>query len=84
MVENLPEPFRTGMKTCNLWRKENDSGGLAVSNCMMLYLPETNNEDSLFLARLSYDGGFNICNLLGFGDPDIRAPDECATEETGT
>ena len=82
MVENLPEPFRTRMKTSNFWRKENNSGGLAVSNYMMLYLPETNNEDSLFMARLSYDGGFNICNLLGFGDLDVLVSNEYTTDET--
>jgi hypothetical protein len=69
------------MKTCNLWRKENDSGGLAVSNCIMLYLSKTNNEDLLFLVKLSYDDGFNICNLLGFGDSDILTPDEYAIKE---
>ena len=82
MIENLPEPFRTGMKMSNLWRQETESGGLAVSNCLTLYLPETNNEDSIFMVKLGYDYGFNLFNLLGFGDARILAPDEETREES--
>jgi len=68
MIENLPEPFRTGMKTSNLWRKEKERGGLAVTNCLSMYLPETENEDALFILRIGYQDGFNISNLFGLGD----------------
>jgi hypothetical protein len=80
-IENLPEPFRTGIKTSNLWRKENESGGLAVTNCMSLYLPETDGEDGLFVARIGCDDGFDICDVFGFGDPDIPVSEEGAVEE---
>jgi len=76
MVESLPEPFRTGMKMSNLWRKENESGGLAVTNCLSLYLPETFSEDALFVVRVGCLDGFNICNLFGFGDPDTPGFEE--------
>jgi hypothetical protein len=81
MIENLPEPFRTGMKMSNLWRKENESGGLAVTNCLSMYLPKTNNEDALFVVRIGYDDGFNISNLFGFGDQDIPVFEEGAATE---
>jgi hypothetical protein len=81
MVESLPEPFRTGMKMSNLWRKENESGGLAVTNCLSLYLPETFSEDALFVVRVGCLDGFNICNLFGFGDPDIPVSEEGAAKE---
>ena len=80
-IENLPEPFRTGIKKTNLWRKENESGGLAVTNCMSLYLPETDGEDALFVARIGSDDGFDICDMFGFGDPDIPVSEEGTATE---
>lgn len=71
MIDTLPEPFRNGIKRSNLWRKEDESGGLAVSNCLSIYLPETNGEDAIFVARMSYDDGFTIFNLLGLGESVI-------------
>ena len=70
MIENLPETFRTGVKMSNLWRKEEDRGGLAIINGLTMYLPETRNEDALFVVRLGYDDGYNIFNLFRLGDPD--------------
>ena len=70
MIENLSEPFRTGMKTSNLWRKEKERGGLAVTNCLSVYMPEKTYEDALFVVRIGYDDGWNISNLFGLGDPD--------------
>lgn len=81
MVENLPEPFRTGMKMSNLWRKEEETGGLAITNGLTMFLPQTRNEDTLFVARMGYHEGFNIFNLLGFGDSDIPESEEGAAEE---
>ena len=81
MIENLPEPLRSGVTTSHLWQKEGESGGLAVSNCLSLYLPETNNEDALFVARVGYDNAFTISNLLGFGDAVFEAG-KSATEDT--
>ena len=80
MVENLPEPFRTGMKMSNLWREEKESGGLAITNGLGIYLPETPNQDSLFVLRLGYYQGFNIFDLFGLGDPDIPESEEAAAE----
>jgi len=54
MVENLPEPFRIGMKMSNLWCKEKESGGLVITNSLKIYLPVRINEDSLLMLRLSY------------------------------
>lgn len=70
MIENLPEPFRTGLKMSNLWRKEEERGGLAITNGLSMYLPETRNEDALFVVRLGYDDGYSIFNLFKLGDPD--------------
>jgi len=33
-------------------------------------MPEARNEDALFVVRISYQDGWNISDLLGFGDPD--------------
>ena len=68
MVENLPEPLKTGIKTSNLWREEVDSRGLAVTNCLSLSLPENVHEDALFQVRISHKEGFHLSNLLGFGN----------------
>ena len=54
MVENLSEPFQTGMKINNLWRKETENGGLAITNSLKIYLPVTPNKDSLLMLRLGY------------------------------
>ncbi len=81
MVENLPEPFRKGMKTSNFWCKEKESGGLAITNGLKIYVPETPNEDFLLVLRLGYYQGFNIFDLFGFGDPDTLEFEEAATEE---
>ena len=54
MIENLPEPFRTGMKTSNLWRKEKERGGLVVTNYLSIYLLKKKNKDALFIVRIGY------------------------------
>jgi hypothetical protein len=81
MVENLSEPFRTGMKTSNLWCKEKESGGLAITNGLKIYVPERINEDFLLVLRLGYYQGFNIFDLFGLGDPDTPDSEEAAAEE---
>lgn len=43
IIENLLEPLRSGVTTSHLWQNEGESGGLAVSNCLSMYLLETNN-----------------------------------------
>ncbi|EDP50769.1 hypothetical protein AFUB_071100 [Aspergillus fumigatus A1163] len=40
-IVELPEPFRSGMARSSLWKKEEERGGLAVTNCLSMYLPET-------------------------------------------
>ncbi|EEH39487.1 hypothetical protein PAAG_08756 [Paracoccidioides lutzii Pb01] len=70
MIENLPEPFRTALKASKSWKEEQERGGLAVTNCLSMYMPETLNEDALFAVRISYKDGWNICNLFGLGDPE--------------
>jgi hypothetical protein len=67
-VESLPEPFRAGVESSGLWKKEKEREGLAITNCLSIYIPETENKDVLFLVRTGYQDGWNIFNLLGFGD----------------
>jgi len=38
-------------------------------NCLSLYMPKTRSEDALFLGRIGYEDGWNIFDLLGFGNP---------------
>ncbi|OJD23307.1 hypothetical protein ACJ73_05343 [Blastomyces percursus] len=71
MVEHFPEPFCTGMKMSSLWKEEKKRGGLAITNCLSIQLPKTLNEDAFCVVRIGYDDGFRICNMFGFGDPDI-------------
>jgi len=81
MIENLPEPFRTGMQTSNLWRKEKERGGLAVTNCLSMYMPKKDNEDALIVLRIGHGYGWNIFNLFGLGDLDTPELSENAVEE---
>ncbi|KAM5487032.1 hypothetical protein MaudMau93_004751 [Microsporum audouinii] len=69
MIDKVPEPFRSGMESSKLWKEEQESGGLLVTNCLSLYLPEKINEDAVLLIRIGYYEGFNISNNLGLGDP---------------
>ena len=71
MTDNLPELFRTGMQTSNLWKMEQERGGLAITNCLSIYLPETANEDALLLMRIGYNNGWDISNRFGLGDPEF-------------
>jgi hypothetical protein len=68
LVETIPEPFRAGLKTSKGWTKENDQGGLAVTNGVTILLPEVCNEDSFILIRMGYESGFYVANSLGLGD----------------
>ncbi|OJD20775.1 hypothetical protein ACJ73_07886 [Blastomyces percursus] len=79
-IEKLPEPFCTGLKRSNLWKKEKETGGLEVTNCLALYLPERK-ADAFFVITISYDDGFNISNFLGLGEPEILESEEYVTEE---
>ena len=67
MIANFPEPFRTGMKIRNLWRKEKKSGGLAVTNCLYIHLPETDKEDATLVVRTGCRDRFVIFNYSGLG-----------------
>jgi hypothetical protein len=72
MTENLPEPFRTGVRTSKLWSDESEEmkrGGLAITNGLCVYLPEIPNNDSFVIITVGYDEGFNVSNLFGLGDP---------------
>jgi hypothetical protein len=51
MIANLPDLFGTGMKMSNLWRKEKKCEGLAVTNCLSIYLPETDTENATIVVR---------------------------------
>ena len=64
MIENLPEPIRTGVKKSNMWKNER-LGGWSVTNCLSLYLPEEHNEDTLLVIRMGYHDGFNFSANLG-------------------
>ncbi|KAF9884364.1 hypothetical protein FE257_001820 [Aspergillus nanangensis] len=70
MVDKLPEQLRTGIETSKLWTEERERGGLSVTNCLSLYLPEKINEDALLVIRIGYSEGFNVSNVLGLGDPE--------------
>lgn len=70
-IVELPEPFRSGMARSSLWKKEEERGGLAVTNCLSMYLPETAYEDAFFVARIGYEDGFVISNIFGLGDPEV-------------
>lgn len=70
MIENLPEPIRGGLKTSNSWRGEEESGGLAVTNCLSLYMSEKSEEDALLIVRVGYHHGWSMANLFGFGEFD--------------
>ena len=72
MVEDLPEPFKTGIKTSNSWREEINSGGFAVTSCLSLSLPEKVHEDVLLQVKIGYNEGFHFFNWLGFGDPSFE------------
>ncbi|PGG95594.1 hypothetical protein AJ80_09933 [Polytolypa hystricis UAMH7299] len=76
MIEKLPEPFQIGIKSSMLWREELERGGLSVTNCLSLYLPEKINEDTLLVIRMGYYDGFNVANILGLGDPEGSADTE--------
>lgn len=80
MSKKLPELFRSGMETSNLWRDEEARGGLKVTNCLSLYLPEAGNEDAFFVARVGYQYGFIIANLYKFGEPDVSVFDKMGSE----
>lgn len=68
MIDRLPEPFRTGMERSKLWRDEQETGGLSVTNCLSLHLPEKVNEDTFLVIRMGYRDGFNVSDMLGLGD----------------
>lgn len=75
MIKDVPEPFRTRMKTSNLWREEMKRGGLAITNGLSMYLPESPNNDSFVVLRLGYHEGF------GLGDPDTQESKEYTAEK---
>ena len=60
MIANLPEPFCTGIQMRNLRRNEKKSGGLAVTNCLYIHLPETDKEDANLVVRIGYRDRFII------------------------
>ncbi|ESZ99101.1 hypothetical protein SBOR_0511 [Sclerotinia borealis F-4128] len=70
MITNIPEPLHSGIKVSNLWKKENESGGLEVTNCLSIYLPETLQADAFLVIRLGCSNGIDICNWLGLGNPE--------------
>jgi len=65
MIEKLPEPFRRFPKNSKMWKNEQQEGGLSVTNCLSLYLPEEHNEDTLLVIRMGYHDGFDLSNKLG-------------------
>jgi hypothetical protein len=69
MIDKLPEQIRIGVKNSRLWRAEQRRGGLSVTNCLSLYLPEKHDQDTFLVVRMGYDDGFNLSNILELGDP---------------
>ncbi|EGD98136.1 hypothetical protein TESG_05522 [Trichophyton tonsurans CBS 112818] len=70
-IEKLPEKIRVGVKNSKLWREEHQKGGLSVTNCLSLYLPEIHKNDAFLIIRMGADDGIKISNDFGFGDPDF-------------
>jgi len=75
MIQEIPEPFRTAIKTSKLWRQEKESRGLEVTNCVTFDFPETYNEDVIVKFRINYKSGFDMSNQFGIGDPKIIRPE---------
>lgn len=73
MIGRLPEPFRTGMEKSRQWKDEQERGGLSVTNCLSLHLPEKVNEDTFLVIRMGYWDGFKVSDMLGIGDPGSPA-----------
>lgn len=80
MIDRLPEPFRTGMEKSRQWKDEQERGGLSVTNCLSLHLPEKVNEDSFLVIRMGYWDGFKVSDLLGIGDLGYPAPGSDAND----
>jgi len=57
---------------------EPKNGGLAITKCVSIHLPEGHEEDAFFVVRMGCSDGINICNLLGLGDPPENAADYMA------
>lgn len=68
MIEEVPEPPRTGIKTSKLWKEEREGWGLEVTNCLTMAFPEKAVEDTFLVIRLGYNEGFDTLNPLGLGD----------------
>lgn len=77
MIDKLPEPFQTAIKTSKLWKDETKRGGLSVTNSLCLYLPERINEDAFLVIRMGYVEGFKVSHLLGLGDPKCEEGRNC-------
>lgn len=75
MVDKLPERFRMGIEKSKLWREEQETGGLSITNCLSLYLPKRVNEDTFLVIRMGYSEGFNVSDMLGLGDPEASEED---------
>ncbi|KAJ5790048.1 uncharacterized protein N7518_007059 [Penicillium psychrosexuale] len=67
MIENMPEPFRSGIGTSNLWKEALRSNGLNVTNCMSLHIPEMGGEDAYLIVRLGFQYGYLMANVFKFG-----------------
>lgn len=70
MIDKLPEPFKTGIQNSGQWKNEQEIGGLSVTNCLSLYIPEKENKDTFLVVRMGYLDGFQISHRLGIGDPE--------------
>ena len=69
MIENLPEPFLTGMMMSNLWKEEGEAEP-SVTSCLSLYMPKTVNGDAVAVFRIGFRHGWNLFNTLGFFEGD--------------
>ena len=76
----MPEPFYSGIAMSKLWKKEMNRGGLEVTNCLTLYLPENVYEDAFLSLRIGYDSGFDIAKLFKFGEFNLPSAEvaKCA------
>ena len=69
LIGKLPEPFRVGIQTSKLWHEEQKQGGLAITNCLSIYMPKKYGRDAIVQFRLGCDEGWNLLHEYGLGDP---------------
>jgi hypothetical protein len=66
--EHMPEPFRSGAKSSELWLSERMKSVNGTS-CVNIFLPHVK-ADCLVLIRMGYEAGFSFSNTYGLGEEE--------------